>query len=273
MAGPCNWQVSYAACAGCTTLNGMSVEDKAMVEDMATEFLWNWTLKAFGVCDVVVRPCRQDCSQLSTFWGNGPYGHGSLGGGPWPNPQLVGGAWTNVSCGFCPQDDCSCSGSRLMTLKLPGPISSVSEVTIDGAVLLAANYRVDNHSLLVRLDGLPWPRCQDMSLPPSEAGTFQISYERGRQVPVGGQTAAGLLACEMAKALCRDASCALPARLQSITRQGVTMAVLDDFKDVSEGRTGIWLIDSWVASIVKPPARSQVFSVDVPRPKYRTTGG
>lgn len=268
MAGPCNWPISYVACANCPTLTGMSVQDKAMVEAMAVDYLWNWTLKAFGVCTVIVRPCRQDCLSVSTYWGSGPLS----GSGPFPNPQLVGGLWTNVSCGFCP-DACGCAGSHLQTLKLPGPIASVTEVKIDGVVLSPSAYRVDNHHLLVRLDGLPWPKCQDMSLPTTAPGTFEITYERGREVPVGGQTAAGLLACEMAKALCKDSTCALPARLQSITRQGVTMAVLDDFKDLDEGRTGIWLVDSWVASIMRPALASQVYSPDVPRIKGRTIYG
>jgi len=256
MDGPCGWPISYTACNGCTVLDGMSADDRAMIEAAAVEYLWNWTLRAFGVCSLVVRPCRADCldSSYSTFWGRGP----------WPNPQLVGGSWTNVSCGFC-KDTCSCSGSALSTLRLPGPIGAVTEVLIDGVVLDPSAYRVDNRSILVRLDGGVWPRCQDMASPTTTAGTWSVAYERGREVPVGGQVAAGLLACELAKAICRDSSCALPQRVQTITRQGVTMAMIDNGLGIEKGQTGIWAIDSWVSSITMPSRSSQVFSPDVPR--------
>lgn len=275
MTGPCSWPISYASCANCTVLAGMSAPDRLLVETMATEYLWNWTLKAFGVCTLTVRPCRQDCVDgRSTFWGNGPYGSGSMGYGsgigPFPNPQLVEGEWTNVSCGFCP-DACSCEGDRLQTLKLPGPIVSVTTVTLDGMVLLPDTYRVDNASLLVRLSGGAWPKCQDMTLPTTQPGTFSVTYQRGRVVPVGGQVAAGLLACELAKAICRDSSCALPQRVQTITRQGVTMAMIDNGEGIAKGETGIWAIDSWVSSITSPIRPSTVLSPDIARPRYRTT--
>ena len=108
-----------------------------------------------------------------------------------------------------------------------------------------------------------------MALPTTAPGTFSIAYDYGREVPIGGQLAAGVLACELAKAACRDSSCALPQRIQSITRQGVTVAVLDAFDDIDSGHTGIWLIDSWVSSIVKPLRPGRICSPDVPRPKWR----
>src|SRR3546814_4772015 len=48
---------------------------------------------------------------------------------------------------------------------------------------------------------------------------------------------AGRLANELAKAACNDKSCGLPQRVQSITRQGVTVAVLDSFDDIDTGHT------------------------------------
>lgn len=268
---PCTWPISYSSCGSCAALDGMSPEDRAAVEEAAVEYLWNWTLRVFGVCPVVVRPCRSECAgRPSTFWGYGPYGSGGMADpyGPWPNPQLVDGLWTNVSCGFC-AGACSCDGDRLRTLALPGPVTAVSEVLVDGVVLDPSAYRVDNRSLLVRLDGGVWPVCQDMTLPPSEVGTFRISYSRGAEVPVGGQVAAGVLACELAKAWCRDATCALPQRVQTVTRQGVTVAMIDNGEGIEKGQTGIWIIDSWVSSITNPVRPSTVLSPDVPRSRWR----
>ena len=74
--------------------------------------------------------------------------------------------------------------------------------------------------------------------------------------------AAGVLALELAKAACMDRDCALPARLQTVTRQGVTVQVQDDFDEMQEGRTGIWLVDSWVTSIRKPRQLARAYNPD-----------
>src|SRR3546814_8783259 len=74
---------------------------------------------------------------------------------------------------------------------------------------------------------------------------------------------------DLAKAACNDKTCGLPRRVQSVTRQGVTVAVLDAFDDIDEGHTGIWLIDSWVASVVRRPRKMRVLSPDRMPPRYR----
>jgi hypothetical protein len=142
-------------------------------------------------------------------------------------------------------------------------------VQIDGEVLDPSAYRVDNGRLLVRQDGGRWPTCQDMGAALGEDDTWGITYDKGYPVPAGGQIAAGLLANELAKAACNDRSCGLPQRVQTVTRQGVTIAVLDAFDDIDEGHTGIWLIDSWVASVVRRPRRMRVLSPDRMPPRYR----
>jgi hypothetical protein len=40
---------------------------------------------------------------------------------------------------------------------------------------------------------------------------------------------------------------------------------------VEKGRTGIWLVDSWVASVTKPKRGGHVYSVDIPNPRNRVT--
>lgn len=267
MAAVCEWPVSYPT--ACPEPDWPEDEDgntpdKEVFEEMATDLLWNWTGQNFGLCPVQVRPCRSGCSgRPSTFAGRGPYA--SLG--PW-EPVLVGGEWFNVSCPTCTQ---GCSCTYVSTLALPGPIHEVLQIVIDGDPLPQDAYRVDNYALLVRTDGERWPNCQDMSVDVDAPGSWEVSYTRGTPVPVGGQVAAGVLAAELYKAACRDKSCNLPQRIQSITREGVTMAVMDAFEDVEKGRTGIWLIDSWVASVSKTPQRATVRSVDVPVRRGRTT--
>lgn len=279
MSGPCTWPVSYAECRSCNALDNLGAEgseERQIVEDMAVEFLYRWTGSKFGECPITIRPNRQGGWEwASSFIGrdwwitNKALGPGGVYSSPFV-PVLMRSQWFNVGCGLCGDGECN----HLFTtvLKLPGPVSSVEEIRIGGQVLDPSAYRIDNYRLLVRTDGGQWPTCQDMSADPTQPNTWLVSYTLGMPVPVGGQVAAGLLACELAKALCGDNTCALPRRVQSVTRQGVTVAtLLDTFEDVDKGRTGIWLIDSWVASVTKPQPRSKVYSPDLPRHSRRTT--
>lgn len=261
---PCLWPADYSACGGDLPepLASLPASGVATFEEMAATYLWNWTGRKYGLCEVTIRPCRQECWQgQSTFWG----GSGGARSTPF-YPVLIRGQWFNIGCGQC-GDDCGCGDTR--SLRLPGPISSIEEIQIDGVVLDPSAYRVDNSRLVVRMDGGQWPTCQDMNAALGEDDTWSITYTRGYPVPAGGQVAAGLLAVELAKAACNDKTCGLPRRVQSITRQGVTVAVLDAFDDIDEGHTGIWLIDSWVASVVRRPRRMRVLSPDRMPPRNR----
>lgn len=259
-AGDCpDWTVSYEG-GGADFMDALDADQKAAFEGMAVDFLWRWTGGRVGTCPVEIRPCRQACvGAASTFWGRGPYSAGT--GAPW-TPVLISGHWYNLSCGSCGLT-CSC-GPETPALVLPGPVASVTTVTVDGVVLPASSYQLNGNELR-RIDGLGWPVCQDMDAPATEAGTWAVEYLRGTPVPVGGQIAAGLLAVELVKASTNDSTCQLPRRLQSITRQGVTVAVLDSFDDIEKGHTGIWLVDSWVASMTRAPMGGTVRSPDVPR--------
>lgn len=265
---PCDWPVDYSACGGGLPepLASLPASGVATFEEMAATYLWDWTGRKYGQCEVTLRPCRQDCWEgRSTFWGGSG---GPLRGGLPFTPALIRGQWYNLGCGTC-GDTCGCGSTQ--ALRLPGPIASVGEVQIDGTVLDPAAYRVDNGRFLVRQDGDLWPTCQDMNLVLGQPDTWGVTYTKGYAVPKGGQVAAGLLANELAKAACNDKTCGLPRRVQSITRQGVTVAVLDAFDDIDEGHTGIWLIDSWVASVVRRPRRMRVLSPDRRPPRYRQT--
>lgn len=265
---PCDWPVDYSACGGGLPepLASLPASGVATFEEMAATYLWDWTGRKYGQCEVTLRPCRQDCWEgRSTFWGGSG---GPLRGGLPFTPALIRGQWYNLGCGTC-GDNCGCGSTQ--ALRLPGPIASVGEVQIDGTVLDPAAYRVDNGRFLVRQDGDLWPTCQDMNLMLGQPDTWGVTYTKGYAVPKGGQVAAGLLANELAKAACNDKTCGLPRRVQSITRQGVTVAVLDAFDDIDEGHTGIWLIDSWVASVVRRPRRMRVLSPDRRPPRYRQT--
>lgn len=252
---PCDWPALYQCEVDFEPWGSLPASGQAIYEGMAADYLWNWTGKTLGVCEVTINPCREDCTAwLNTFSGSGPF---PRPGGRW-RPVIINGLWYNLSCGRC-GDDCGCGGAS--PLKIPGPIVSITEILEDGEVVSEESYHVENNVLLVRTDGQRWNPC-----------SLEITYERGVAVPAGGQVAAGVLAVELFKAACQDRSCSLPQRIQTITRQGVTVAMLDSFDDIDKGHTGIWIIDSWIASIMKPQPRARVLSPDVPRqnPRRRT---
>lgn len=249
MMGPCEWPVDYSAadCEPPGPGDVAAVERWARLEEMAVAFLWAWTGQNLGLCPetfVVTAGGRCDCysGRESTFWGRGPRN------GQYrrtARPVLAGGLWREPGCGH----------AAPWEVELPGPVYDVQGVTVGGEPF-TGDIRVDNRRYLVRTDGQAWPR----------DGSVVVSYRRGAPVPVGGQIAAGVFTCELNKAANRDKSCSLPQRIQSITRQGVTVGVaIDNFEDVERGRTGIWLIDSWVASMTRPAAPSLVHSPDTGR--------
>ena len=278
--GPCDWPIASPStdsdCAPCSTLEDMDEAERALVERMAVDLLWAWSGRKFGTCSVTVRPCREVCSdRVPTFWGKS----GTFGGmipqtGGW-SPALIAGQWYNIRCGACPPSRCSCSPDKARSIELPGPVASIESITIEGAVLPPESYTLRD-GVLYRIDGGSWPMCNNETgdvLDP-ESGAWEITYSQGYPVPAGGQIAAYILACEIAKSRCGDSTCQLPRRIQTVTRQGVTVGVLDSFEGLEDGRTGIWEIDSGLASVsFKPTSPPQVFSPDIPAGTGRGTLG
>uniref|UniRef100_A0AAU8B0A2 Head tail connector protein n=1 Tax=Dulem virus 38 TaxID=3145756 RepID=A0AAU8B0A2_9CAUD len=261
--GPGDWPVSYSACEdlGEYLDEAGRPEQRHTFEAMATQLLWEWTNRRFGTDVVVIRPEAADVAKIPTYQSQG-YMRGFV-------PFRLGGVLHDVVCGLCGPLCTHTAGTP--AIRLPGNVHRVHKVTVNGQVLPEDSYRVINRAVL-QLTGrtsqpgveVPrvFPAVQDLSLPATEPGTWEIRYSQGVPVPEGGMVAAGVLALELAKAACMDRDCALPARLQSVTRQGVTVQVQDDYDEMQEGRTGIWLVDSWVASIRKPRQAARAYNPD-----------
>lgn len=261
----CEWPVEYSTCEEPNWSNDEEThaEAKALFETMATDLLWNWTGKRYGICEATVRPCRDwGTRREDTYTGRGPFTSLPGAGRPGWLPVMINGSWFNLRCGRC-SGGCHCDWSK--AIKLPGPVREILEIEIDGEILDPSRYFLAPGGTLVRTDLGFWPNEQNLDKPLGEVGTWGVTYKRGEPVPSGGRIAAGVLARELFLASCGDPDCGLPQRVQTVTRQGVTVAVLDAFEDVEQGRTGIWLIDSWVASVAKSPRKSTVLSPDVPR--------
>lgn len=277
--GPCEWPIAHCGepITGdvvCASLGGLTPEMADLVSSAAAGYLWRWTGRKYGLCPVTVRPCREECWTGSTYRGPRWYTSqlpffGDYGGMGPTNPALIGGAWFNLGCRDC-SGGCSCT--ELSQIDLAGPVDSIGQVVLDGVVLDPSAYEVANHRWLTRVDGGKWPTCQDQTAPSTADGTLEVTYNLGIPVPAGGQLAAGVLACELARAVCGSGECRLPQRLQTLTRQGVSMTMLDSFETLySQGTTGLVVVDMWVASENAPRrGGGRAYSPDV-RPTRRIT--
>lgn len=216
---PCAlWPVKWTC-----NLTGVSAEVTGTALEAASEVLFMLSGQRFGLCEVTLRPCRRDC------YGNYWRGWGSWWEfGTYPQPALINGAWYNMVCGFC-GDNCSCT--FVSETLLPGPINSVTEVKVDGVVLIkGVDYRVDDYRKLVRLGGV-WPRCNDLNLADTEVGTWSTTIVYGEPVPTLGQLAVGELACEFIKLL-TTGECDLPPGVTNISRQGLSIDLAETSPDL-----------------------------------------
>lgn len=238
--------------------------DPAPVLAVATEVVWALSGRRFGFCSTELRPCRRACMDDGAL--------AAWSAWSWPYPSLPvhdGGLWWNLSCGC----DTACGCTALSSVRLPrGPVVSVDLVKVDGLSLPISGYRVDNWRDLVRLGGSQFPLCQDMLADDSALGTWSVSYTYGRTPPAAGVRAVQELATELARADL-GGPCALPKRVTSLTRGGMTMALLDPLDFLEKGRTGLFFVDLVIAAYnpAKLATRSRVYRADA-LPRGRRTG-
>jgi hypothetical protein len=215
------------------------------------------TADQVGVCPITVRPCAAGWQPYRTWYASTVRGDGGLA--PYIGSD---GQWTNA-CGHS-AGDCSCS--RISEVRLPGPVGAILGVWVDGVIVDSAAYRVDDGMHLVRTDGDDWPVCQDMSQGPREVGAFSVTYYHGAAPDPISLWMAGLLAVEYYKACTADKSCRLPARLQSVARQGVTYQVAFE----EDGTTGVREIDDYVRRL-NPYRLKTPPTISVPRSRAART--
>jgi hypothetical protein len=185
---------------------------------------------------VAVRPAGEDVyAPLTPGWVPLPV--------PLYGPALAGWAWR---------------GRELAVVALPAPpVVAIDAVLIDGVELDPSDYEARLPAgLLERTDRRSWP----------VDGTLAVTYRHGQPPPEGGKRAAVALALELGKAYASDASCRL-RNIQTLTREGVTMAAVNVREALDKGQTGLFEVDQWLAS-VNPhhaPRRASVWSPDFGR--------
>lgn len=240
--------------------------DDALVQQMlqsATEIVWALSGRRFGTCNLEVRPCRRRClNALPTGW--------SFWGAEDPIPTqapLERILWLQCQC---EGDNCECSPSD--RIRLRAPVQEVFEVWDNGTLLDPAAYRVDDYRWLVRVDGRRWPDCSNFDAPANGEGSFVVRFGYGPPPPVAGVLAVEEFACELLKAY-EGRTCALPQRVTSIARQGVSFAMLDPMDFLDSGKTGIYGVDVFLASVnpKRLQSRGRVFRADAP-PGSRRVG-
>lgn len=149
--------------------------------------------------------------------------------------------WPMNSWGFCCGGiHATCYAPRFIGLGR-SPIVSIEEITIGGDVVDPINYRVDDQKWLMKTDCCSgWPTCGD-------CGDFIVSFTFGQNPPQMGKDAALVMSAEIYRAMTPGVSqCKLPARLTSITRQGVSFAVIDPMDFLNNGLTGVYQIDMFI---------------------------
>ena len=237
---PCSgWDVIFSEC--CPEVSGSAELQQAGAEYGAFT-MWAATGRRFGLCPRVTRPCGRWCAN-----NQGTYGH-YWSEGTWM-PYVFAGAWRNCWCGCNGMAGC-CSCEPDCQVWLPGPVASITSVTVDGVVVDPATYRVDNGRWLVRTHNQStsdcWPQCQDMNLNEGP-GTFIVEYMQGIPVPSVLRRAAGELACEWIKS-CQGLPCRLPQRITSIARQGISISMVPVEDLLRNGLTGVFTVDQLIRS-------------------------
>lgn len=229
------WADSGDAIAPCNDYTVDPAElDMAM--SVASNVLYNFTNRKYrGICTDFIRPT----ARWRTYDGPPAW---------WP---IVGGNLRPARYGYCScnrSPDFGCA--RMPMIRLPGypVIRSSIVVTIDG--VLFTGWELEAKRRLVRTDGEGWRCCQNRHVADGEVGTWSIEYSYGVNPPADLKRAAVILGCQLYNAWHpgEGRTCQLPQRVTTISRQGVTLAILDPLKLFDEGKTGIPSVDMIVAA-------------------------
>lgn len=219
--------------------------------DTATLILWRLTGAQYALQRLRARPCArvQDWEHEYTSGAGIRPARGMT-------PTLYGGRWHNLAC-----SGGSCQSDGPSSVRLPGPVSRVLEIEVEGEVIPSGTYAVEGDRVK-RAGGEPWPR-QKLQRPLGEPGTWSVTYLRGIAPPAGAGSMVAILAKELYLQAVGDKGCRLPRQWQSVTRQGVSIQRISQ-TDLLQHGTGLPEVDMWIKALnpegVMGPAR--VASVD-----------
>jgi hypothetical protein len=177
-------------------------------------------------------------------------------------PILIGGQVENIPVGSVGrnshhdyQGDGTSSYSRLR-LRGRKVIRIHNLRDQNGNIIDSDTYYLADHSTIYGTPNAKW-----------SPSNVEVTYTYGSPPPVSGKTAARILATELVKLYEGDDTCALPQRVTTVSRQGVSYTLLDSQDFIDELKTGLYPVDLFLRAVNpdKARARSRVFSPDVPR--------
>lgn len=137
------------------------------------------------------------------------------------------------------------------------PVTEIHSIRLDnGTIVSPKDYILVDNSTVQFYNASLW-----------NPYNVEVTYSYGTPPPVAGKMAARTLAREFAKLWAGDEDCALPRRVTSISRQGVSYTLLDSQDFIDDIKTGVYEVDLFLKTTnpAKATQRSRVFSVDVPR--------
>lgn len=159
----------------------------------------------------------------------------------------------------CGHEHCSCRPRwRRVDLSVfvPGPVSSIVEVVVDGEEVDESLYRLVNGRWFTPHGGeevdnplRPWPT-QHLNRPDGDEGTWSVTVTHGAAPPAPLVGAAAELARQLI-AKCSGGECDLPDNATSISKDGVTVSL----QVPTDGSTGLAMVDSKIALYRSAPRR------------------
>jgi hypothetical protein len=170
------------------------------------------------------------------------------------HPEPSGCAWRTSAGwpGLWPGPHYVSAGNAVVQLPHDETTEVTSVVVAGGAF---SSWRQEG-AWLFRTDGLDW-----------RGHSVVITYRWGLAPPALGVRQCVVLALEFGRALAGDAKCRLPKRTTNVTRQGVSMTLIDPQTFLKDGKTGLTDVDLWLASVnpKASPERGSAWSPDLPR--------
>lgn len=147
-------------------------------------------------------------------------------------------------------------------IRLRNPnVVSITSISVGGSAVDPSEYELVNASIVRRTNLASW----------SIVSNPVITYVSGVEPPALGKLACRKLADELMLAI-QGAECNLPTNVTSISRQGMSLQIIDPQAFLDKGRLGIYEVDLFltVANPGKAKKRPRVFSPDMRHPYRRT---
>jgi hypothetical protein len=267
--GPCSPWVSNEQLRTLPDLRDLEDEYLSIAAEAASDTLYRLSGSQFTGEDcgpVTIRPLSRPVDADDRTWGLGlsPLGYFES----WGSCSVGGYSYSGVV------DHWGCSNPPEIDLGA-FPVTTVTEVKIDGVVIPSNEYQLQDFRRLTRMrpsaaatptDRWGWPTCQQFDLPDTEENTFSVTYTYGQPPPALGVLAAKVLAKNFALSLHGDPN-DLPIRMTSISREGISAMVTDSMDFLSKGQTGIYEVDLFLRTVNPSGQRRQtaVWSPDLGR--------